>query len=96
MTLIEYRNLFRQRLSDLYQQAEIDDVFKRCIRHYFSWSPIKIGLEPQYKLVEKEAEQLHQALALLSQCTPLQYILGTTTFMALDLKLSPAVLIPRP
>ena len=96
MTLIEYRNLFRQRLSDLYQQAEIDDVFKRCIQHYFSWSPIKIGLEPQYELVEKEAEQLHQALALLSQCTPLQYILGTTTFMGLDLKLSPAVLIPRP
>ncbi len=96
MTLIEYRNLFREQLSDLYQQAEIDDVFKRCIQQYFSWSAVKIGLEPHYELVEKEAEQLHQALALLSQGTPLQYILGITTFMGLDLKLSPAVLIPRP
>lgn len=96
MTLIEYRNLFREQLSDLYQQAEIDDVFKRCILHYFSWSAVKIGLEPHYELVEKEAEQLHQALGLLLQGTPLQYILGTTTFIGLDLKLSPAVLIPRP
>ena len=96
MTLIEYRNLFREQLFDLYQQLEIDDVFKRCILHYFSWSAVKIGLEPHCELAEKEAEQLHQALGLLTQGIPLQYILGTTTFMGLDLKLSPAVLIPRP
>jgi release factor glutamine methyltransferase len=96
MTLIEHRDYFRTQLSRHYQQAEIDDVFKRCILHYFSWSAVKIGLEPHYELAEKEAEQLHQALALLAQGTPLQYILGTTTFMGIDLKLTPAVLIPRP
>ena len=58
MTLIEYRDYFRTQLSRHYQQAEIDDVFKRCIQHYFSWSAVKIGLEPQYELAEKEVEQL--------------------------------------
>ena len=96
MTLIAYRNLFRTQLADLYLQEEIDAIFKRCIQYFFSWSPIKIGLEPQYELLVKEQDQLDQALKLLSQGTPLQYVFGTTTFMELDLKVSPAVLIPRP
>ena len=96
MTLIEERNNFRAVLSRWYEQVEIDDIFKRCIEHYFSWSSIKIGLEPQYILSKEEATQLSQALHLLSRGTPLQYVLGTTAFMGLDLKVSPAVLIPRP
>ena len=96
MTLIAYRNLFRTQLAGLYLQEEIDAIFKRCIQYFFSWSPIKIGLEPQYELLVKEQDQLDQALKLLSQGTPLQYVFGTTTFMELDLKVSPAVLIPRP
>lgn len=96
MTLIEQRNYYRTVLDRWYQQVEIDDIFKRCIQHYFGWSSIKVGLEPQYKLSKEEKAQLQEVLNLLSQGTPLQYILGTTTFMGLDLKVSPAVLIPRP
>lgn len=96
MTLIEERNNFRAVLGLWYEQVEIDDIFKRCIEHYFGWSSIKIGLEPQYILSEEEGTQLSQALHLLSRGTPLQYVLGTTAFMGLDLKVSPAVLIPRP
>ena len=96
MTLIEERNKYRAVLGRWYEQVEIDDIFKRCIQHYFGWPSIKIGLEPQYFLSKGEAKQLHHALDLLSRGTPLQYVLGTTTFMGLDLKVSPAVLIPRP
>ena len=96
MTLIEQRNYFRAVLNPWYQQVEIDDIFKRCIQHYFDWSPIKIGLEPHYILSKEEEAQIQQVLDLLSQGTPLQYVLGTTTFMGIDLKVSPAVLIPRP
>ena len=96
MTLIEERNKYRAVLGRWYEQVEIDDIFKRCIHHYFGWPSIKIGLEPQYFLSKGEATQLHHALVLLSRGTPLQYVLGTTTFMGLDLKVSPAVLIPRP
>lgn len=96
MTLIEERNKYRAVLGRWYEQVEIDDIFKRCIQHYFGWPSIKIGLEPQYFLSKGEATQLHHALNLLSRGTPLQYVLGTTTFMGLDLKVSPAVLIPRP
>lgn len=96
MTLIEYRNQYRDTLAGLYQSAEIDDIFKRCIQHFFEWSPVKIGLEPQYSLSIEELGQLEDALTLLRQGTPLQYIFKTTTFMGVALQLSPAVLIPRP
>lgn len=96
MTLIAYRNLFRTRLAGLYLQEEIDAIFKRCIEYFFSWSSLKIGLEPQYELLATEQHQLDQAITLLSQGMPLQYVFGTTTFMELELKVSPAVLIPRP
>ena len=96
MTLIEQRNYFRTVLNRWYQQVEIDDIFKRCIQHYFDWSSIKIGLEPHYILSKEEEAQIQQVLDLLSQGTPLQYVLGITTFMGIDLKVSPAVLIPRP
>ena len=96
MTLIEQRNSYRIVLDHWYQKVEIDDIFKRCIKHYFNWSPIKVGLEPHYKLSKEEETQLLKVLNLLSQGTPLQYIFGTTTFMGLDIKVGPAVLIPRP
>ena len=96
MTLIEQRNYFRTQLDQWYQRPEIDDIFKRCIKHYFDWSSIKIGLEPNYILSKEEEAQLQQVIKLLLQGTPLQYILGTTTFMGLAIKVSPAVLIPRP
>ena len=96
MTLIEERNNYRSVLGRWYEQVEIDDIFKRCIQHFFGWSSIKIGLEPQCILSKEEATHLSQALHLLSRGTPLQYVLGITTFMGLDLKVSPAVLIPRP
>ena len=72
MTLIEQRNSYRTVLDHWYQQVEIDDIFKRCIKHYFNWSPIKVGLEPHYKLSKEEETQLLQVLNLLSKGTPLR------------------------
>ena len=65
MTLIEERNKYRAVLGRWYEQVEIDDIFKRCIQHYFGWPSIKIGLEPQYSFSKGEATQLHHALNLL-------------------------------
>ncbi|MGB1971949.1 MAG: peptide chain release factor N(5)-glutamine methyltransferase [Flavobacteriaceae bacterium] len=96
MTLIEERTLFRLSLAELYVQGEIDDLFKRAIAHYFSWSATKIGLEPHYTLSAKEANVLQRLLKELQTGRPLQYCLGSTTFMGMHFNVSPAVLIPRP
>ena len=62
---------------------------------YFKWEPIKIGLDPNYKLTTVEEEKLKLALIELKKERPLQYILGTAYFVDLELEVNAAVLIPQ-
>jgi len=96
MTLIEFRSYFRAQLKDVYVPEECDDFLKRLIQAYFKWEPVKIGLDPNYKLTSVEEEKLKSALIELKKERPLQYILGTAHFLYLELEVDPAVLIPRP
>ena len=96
MTLIEFRSYFRAQLKDVYVLEECDDFLKRLIQAYFKWEPIKIGLDPNYRLSLVEEEKLKLALIELKKERPLQYILGTAYFLDLELEVNPAVLIPRP
>ncbi|MDB9899493.1 peptide chain release factor N(5)-glutamine methyltransferase [Flavobacteriaceae bacterium] len=96
MTLIEFRSYFRVQLKDVYVLEECDDFLKRLIQAYFKWEPIKIGLDPNYKLSSIEEEKLKLALIELKKERPLQYILGTAYFVDLELEVNTAVLIPRP
>ena len=96
MTLIEFRSYFRAQLKNVYALEECDDFLKRLMQAYFKWEPIKIGLDPNYKLTTVEEEKLELALIELKKERPLQYILGTTYFMDLELEVNAAVLIPRP
>lgn len=96
MTLIEFRSYFRAQLKDVYVLEECDDFLKRLIQAYFKWEPIKIGLDPNYRLSLVEEENLKLALIELKKERPLQYILGTAYFLDLELEVNTAVLIPRP
>ena len=96
MTLIEFRSYFRAQLKDVYVLEECDDFLKRLIQAYFKWEPIKIGLDPNYRLSLVEEEKLKLALIELKKERPLQYILGTDYFLDLELEVNTAVLIPRP
>lgn len=96
MNLIEQRDLFRSSLEQHYPIREIDDLFKRAIMHFFSWSSLKVGLEPYYVLNAVEEKQLNDLLDELVLGRPFQYCLGISHFMGLDLIVGPGVLIPRP
>ena len=96
MTLIEFRSYFRAQLKNVYALEECDDFLKRLIQAYFKWEPIKIGLDPNYRLSLVEEEKLKLALIELKKERPLQYILGTAYFLDLELEVNAAVLIPRP
>ena len=96
MKLIEFRSYFRAQLKDVYVLQECDDFLKRLIQAYFKWEPIKIGLDPNYRLSLVEEEKLKLALIELKKERPLQYILGTAYFLDLELEVNAAVLIPRP
>jgi len=51
---------------------------------------------PEYILTQVQAQQLESAVNRLTRGEPLPYVLGHWEFYGLDLKVSPANLIPRP
>lgn len=94
--LRDIRHRFRVALKDKYPPEEISNLFHLLTSHYFGFSKTLLAMEP-HKTVEPEgAGQLLDALEKLTDSVPVQYITGETFFMDMDLKVSPAVLIPRP
>ena len=66
------------------------------VLHIILIGGIKIGLTPELILHAEEETILLEVVNSLADATPLQYILGETTFLGLILKVRPGVLIPRP
>lgn len=96
MLLREIREIYRRDLATRYPEAEIDSLFHRLVEHYLKLPRFTLALEPNKLLGREEEEPLLEALSRLVEGMPLQYITGTATFMGMDLRVGPGVLIPRP
>lgn len=94
--LSDIRHRFRVALKDKYPPGEISNIFHLLTSHYFGFSKTLLAMEPQKALDPEGAEQLMDALEMLIESVPVQYITGKAFFMDMDLQVSPAVLIPRP
>ncbi|MBC8314660.1 MAG: peptide chain release factor N(5)-glutamine methyltransferase [Bacteroidales bacterium] len=89
-------SVFQQQLQPLYPAEEIRSMLFRLFEHHLGWSRADVHLkkatllnEPSQKIFENALEQLHRSV-------PIQYIIGSTKFLGLSLRITPAVLIPRP
>lgn len=96
MLLKEIRERFRDGLQDTYPNREIDSLFYILIAHYLGFPKTVLALEPDKTLNTEGEKLLLQALQALKENCPVQYITGSTFFMDMELKVTPAVLIPRP
>lgn len=88
------RDLFRQHLSDLYDQGEIEAIFRIAIEE-------KLGVIWSHRLLdvrfsESDINRVSPVLEALATGKPLQYILGHAEFLGCKLKVDARVLIPRP
>ena len=61
-----------------------------------NWPRTKVFTDSDYELTEGEQAAYNTLIARLGEGEPLAYILGEREFWSLPLKVSPAVLIPRP
>ncbi|MFH6604210.1 peptide chain release factor N(5)-glutamine methyltransferase [Maribacter algicola] len=96
MLLREIKNIFHRELNTIYPQGEVDSFFYLLIEHYLKLERFVLALRPDL-IVSKEQEQpLFEALAQLKLHRPVQYIIGKTVFMDLELRVNENVLIPRP
>lgn len=88
---------YSERLAPLYGLGEAKSLGLIALEECLSISRTQLLLADKDSAIEpKTRSQLEYILQELLAHKPLQYILGKSNFYGLELKLSPAVLIPRP
>lgn len=96
MLLREIKNIFHLELDTLYPKEEVDSFFYLLIEHHLQLERFVLAMRPDLNISKVEEQPLFEALAQLKLHRPVQYIIGKTTFMDLELYVDENVLIPRP
>ena len=96
MVLKEIKNIYHKELDELYAKEEVDSFFYLLIEHYLNLQRFVLALQPNLTLTKEEEQPLFEALSELKLQRPVQYIIGSTSFMDLDFQVNENVLIPRP
>ncbi len=96
MTIKELYRKYLLELQKIYTPGEAASITAIIFQHFGGLSRSDIIMEPGTKPAEKLVGLLNSSLDKLLIHTPVQYITGETEFCGLTLKVSPAVLIPRP
>ena len=96
MVLKEIKNIYHKELDGLYAKEEVDSFFYLLIEHYLNLQRFVLALQPNLTLTKEEEQPLFEALSELKLQRPVQYIIGSTSFMDLDFEVNENVLIPRP
>ena len=96
MVLKEIKNIYHKELDELYAKEEVDSFFYLLIEHYLKLQRFVLALQPNLTLTKEEEQPLFEALSELKLQRPVQYIIGSTSFMDLDFEVNENVLIPRP
>jgi release factor glutamine methyltransferase len=84
------------RITGLYPGHEAESMVNMLVMHYFGLSRAEQLIQIDKRLSESEMLLIHKAAVRLLAEEPIQYILGSTVFYGLELKVSAGVLIPRP
>lgn len=95
-TLVDIQLDWQQQLAILYPEREINVLLRFMVEDLFGWSYSR-QLDAKHELLPADMiSRLTEAGARLQKGEPLQYITGFTYFDELKIRVSPAVLIPRP
>lgn len=96
MTLGEMQKTYRDGLLKIYDEGEARAISRLVFETVLQLNPTALSFERFRILTQPQQQQLEDILKRLLTHEPAQYILGEAHFMGLALKVSPAVLIPRP
>ena len=83
MKLIEYHDLLLSRLISKIEKKEIEEYFFWLIKHYCNIDRLKYILDPNFNISKKIDNELLNAVKLLENKMPIQYVVGQTNFMGL-------------
>ena len=87
---------FTEVLAETFSQRETEQLMRILLEDLFGIDLKRQLLEPNLRIDEWQYHQLDEAVKRLQSGEPVQYVTGIARFCDLILKVSPAVLIPRP
>ncbi len=87
---------FTNRLAEKFPQREAEQLMRILLEDLFGIDWNQQLMNPDLRIDEVQHFQLDQAVKRLLDGEPVQYVTGMARFCDLVLKVSPAVLIPRP
>lgn len=95
MLLKNYRTIFMQELSSLYDEYETESFFYIILEDFHKMKRVDLALNPTLELTSEMLQQWENVLAQLKEHRPIQYILGETEFYGLPFYVNENTLIPR-
>jgi release factor glutamine methyltransferase len=96
MLIKNYKTIFQEQLSSLYDAKEVERFFYLTLEHIHKIKRIDLALQPESILDEMQLVLWENVLLKLKTQQPIQYILGETEFYGLRFEVNEHVLIPRP
>jgi len=96
MNIRSYKIGFIKTLSNLYDKDEAENFFYLIVGDLKKLSKVDLALNPNLEFSLEELQKIDFYLKELQKQKPIQYLLGSTCFFGLKLKVNPNVLIPRP
>jgi release factor glutamine methyltransferase len=87
---------FIEVLAETFQQREAEQLMRILFEDLFGIDLKRQLMEPDLRIDEWQYHQLDEAVKRLQAGEPVQYVTGVARFGDLLIKVSPAVLIPRP
>ena len=96
MLIKEYKSIFLQELSPLYDEKEIESFFYLVLEQFHEKKRIDLALNPTMEMDAKQLLRWERVVVELKKHKPIQYILGETEFYGLRFLVNEHTLIPRP
>lgn len=90
------RAYIRERLTPVVGEQEVQQFVRLIFEHLRGYSWTELLLKGEEPLQPEESAFVEEVVARLQRHEPLQYVLGSTEFLGLQLDVGPGVLIPRP
>ena len=87
---------FTEALAETFPHREAEQLMRILLEDLFGIDLKRQLMEPDLRIDELQHHQLSEAVKRLQAGEPVQYVTGMARFCDLLIKVSPAVLIPRP
>lgn len=96
MTHQVYASQFIDKLSQVYDRREAQNIFFLILEHLKKWTRIKFELNKELEVKDEEYSLFDEYLSELLKGKPVQQLIGSTYFYGLKFLVDKHTLIPRP